>query len=542
MLKPRPYQAEAVDACNEALLSSKDNPLIVLPTGAGKSFVMALLIQKWKKQYPPFRCMVLAHRKELVEQNGLELLDTDPMADVGFFSASMNRRDTINSIIFAGIDSVAKKANQFPKMDVLLIDEAHRIPVKGEGKYREFIANMKARNPAMRVVGLTATPYRMGIGQICHKDHILNSICYEANVGDLINDGYLCPLKTVDGDINLDLKGVKKTAGEFNLKDLASQVDKADVVSSAIGNALIHIADQERQSIIVFCIDIEHCKHVQEELEKHGIKAASVTGKTPKAERERLVEDFKAGKMKWMISVNVFFEGFNVRRVDCILMLRPTQSKGLWVQAVGRGLRLSPEKDYCLVLDYGENIFRHGPIDMPDDDEPKAITCHNCKNVFSKAVKKCPCCGWEVPKRKPPESRKIGEGERKMHTKSTKGGLILNEPTWIDVEGVSVSLHRKMLKPDSVAIHYRLSNGLLAKHWLCIDHGGWAAESAKDWLIQYGFEANSTEEFLQKYTGIDVFNKTKALRVRFDKKYLKITGYEFKKKTDALRSSIAASC
>jgi DNA repair protein RadD len=232
-------------------------------------------------------------------------------------------------VTFASIDSVAKRVGDFPTQDVLLIDEAHRIPVRGEGKYRKFIDAMRERNPSLRVVGLTATPYRMGTGAICHRDHILNHVCYDANVGDLIRAGYLSPLRTIEGEHKkLDLNGVKKTAGEFNLKDLAQRVDRDDVVAEAVNHMARAVRDTGRKSIIVFCIDIDididHCKHVAQELRKYGVDAGIVTGKTSHAERERLVEEFKAGRIQYLLSVNVFFEGFNAKRVDCVAMLRPT--------------------------------------------------------------------------------------------------------------------------------------------------------------------------------------------------------------------------
>ena len=217
MLTLRPYQREAIDALNGALRDRKDNPAIVLPTGAGKSLVMAQTINEWLSACPHLRVMVLAHRKELVEQNAAELQGVDPTLSVGVYAASLKRRETQQSVTFASIDSVAKRAGDFPTQDVLLIDEAYRIPVRGEGKYRKFIDAMRERNPALRVIGLTATPYRMGTGSICHEDHVLNHVCYDANVGDLIRDGYLSPLRTVEGEHKtLDLQGVKKTAGEYN--------------------------------------------------------------------------------------------------------------------------------------------------------------------------------------------------------------------------------------------------------------------------------------------------------------------------------------
>ena len=131
MLTLRPYQRESIDALNESLRTSEDNPCVVLPTGAGKSLVMAQTVNEWLAACPSLRVMVLAHRKELVEQNAAELQGVDPTLPVGVYAASLKRRDTTRSVTFASIDSVAKRVDEFPIQDVLLIDEAHRIPVRG---------------------------------------------------------------------------------------------------------------------------------------------------------------------------------------------------------------------------------------------------------------------------------------------------------------------------------------------------------------------------------------------------------------------------
>ena len=256
-MKLRPYQSEAIAAVNAALRERDDNPCIVLPTGSGKSLVMASLISQWVRACPDFRVMVLAHRKELVDQNAEELIGIDSSLSVGVYAASLKRRDTLHNVTFAAIQSVAKKANDFPIQDVLIIDEADMIPVKGEGTYRKFISDMKNRNPSLRVVGLTATPYRMGSGPICHKDHILNWIPYESNIGDLIRDGYLSPIRTVEGEHSkLNLENVKKSRNDFNLKDLAMHVDKADVVAQAVKDMVQIVRRENRKSVAVFGIDI----------------------------------------------------------------------------------------------------------------------------------------------------------------------------------------------------------------------------------------------------------------------------------------------
>ena len=179
---PRPYQQEALNALNEFICTQQGNPCIVIPTGGGKSALIAWIIQMWKEAAPHFRCIILTHRKELISQNTAELQALYPGSDVGVFSAALSRRDFDSSILHASIDSVFKRAGEFTPWDVIMVDEAHRIPFSGEGKYRTFINESKKYNPKLRVIGWTATPFRMAGGQICHKDHILTHIPYEAKV------------------------------------------------------------------------------------------------------------------------------------------------------------------------------------------------------------------------------------------------------------------------------------------------------------------------------------------------------------------------
>ncbi len=174
IMQLRPYQTEAVEAVHSYVCSQPGNPCVVLPTGSGKSVTMAGTIQKWHAEAPWVRGSILAHRKELVEQNADKLRAVYPQANIGMFAAGLGKRDWEAQILFASIDSIFKKAGEFPPFDFLFVDEAHRIPPSGEGKYRTFINECRRFNPNLRVVGWTATPFRMGCGPVCHKDHILN--------------------------------------------------------------------------------------------------------------------------------------------------------------------------------------------------------------------------------------------------------------------------------------------------------------------------------------------------------------------------------
>jgi len=480
ILTPWPFQQEALDALHNHVCTSDTNPCVVIPTGGGKSVIMAWAIQNWKQDYPPLRVIILAHRKELVRQNSQELATAWPDADIGIFSAGLDRRDMDNDIIYASIDSVYKRGGEFVPFDIIIIDEAHRLSPKAETKYQQFIKMQRIQNKNLRVIGFTATPFRMS-GALCHKDHILNEICYEANIVELIRDGYLCKLWSKRSDIQPDVSDVKRNSGgDYVVNSLAKAVDKKSIVSKAVEEAVSIIHAEKRQSIIFFCINIAHGQHVSKELAQYGIEAPCVTAKTHKRERDRIVERFKAGELHAICNISVYVEGFNARQVDCIVLLRPTLSKGLYCQSVGRGLRKHPDKEDCLVLDYAHCIDEHGPIDVIEGGEVPLYTCTKCKNVFSRQIGVCPHCGWEIPKQEI-EMLEAQERERRLHSiRASNRNILSGEPEEWLVDNVMVHRHSKKGKPDSLRVEYRCGLNVF-REWVCLDHEGFAQEKAHQW-------------------------------------------------------------
>lgn len=520
-IPPRPYQIEALAALDEHVRTKDTNPCVVLPTGAGKSLVIAWAIQGWKHDHPPFRCMILAHRKELVEQNAAEMRGLWPGGDIGIYAAGLRQRDLDASVTFASIDSVHNKWGEFPAFDVILIDEAHRIPAKGEGKYRSFIAGCRRVNSRVRVVGFTATPHRLGLGPICHRDHVLQEICYEANVGALIAEGYLCRLRSKVGTELPDLSAVRRNGGgDYVESSLAKAVEVPGVVQAAVRELVAAINAERRKSVVIFCVDVKHCQAVSAELRLYGIEAPVVTAQTPACERDRIARGFKAGQYRVLLNVNVYTEGFNAKRVDCVVLLRPTLSAGLYRQMVGRGLRLHPDKQDCLVLDYARCIETHGPIDCLEPGEVRVIVCGSvkpknreggpegsdadpsgppsppgCGDTFSRVLGACPHCGWVIP---PQEVAREAEeqaerAERKLHEeKAAQRAILGSEPEEVRVDSVSLHRHRKPGMPDSVQVQYRCGLSTF-REWVCLDHEGLAGKKARRWWAErFGAEEART--------------------------------------------------
>ena len=409
----RPYQSEAVEAVYNHLRTKDNNPCVVLPTGTGKSIVIAKIVSDAVKNWNG-RALILAHVKELLEQNAGKIKALCSDIPIGIFSAGLKSRDTSEAVIVAGIQSVYDKACDLGAFDVIIVDEAHLIAPDGDGMYRTFLKDMKIINPHVRVIGLTATPFRLKGGLICQPENILNEVCYEAGLKEMIADGYLSPLVSKAGRAEAKLDGLRIRGGEFIADEVSSAMDTDELVSSAC-REIVELT-RDRKSVLIFTTSVEHCKHVAEKIATFsGKECAIVTGDTNPGERAEIIDRFK-GKvipadlfgtpkppLKFLANVNVLTTGFDAPNTDCVVLLRPTNSPGLLIQMVGRATRLSPEtgKREALILDYGGNILRHGPVDMIRVKEPgagkggdaPAKKCPQCLALIHAAYSACPECG-----------------------------------------------------------------------------------------------------------------------------------------------------
>ena len=228
----RPYQSEAVEAVYNHLRTKDNNPCVVLPTGTGKSIVIAKIVSDAVKSWNG-RALILAHVKELLEQNAGKIKALCPDIPIGIFSAGLKSRDTSEAVIVAGIQSVYDKACDLGAFDVIIVDEAHLIAPDGDGMYRTFLKDMKVINPHVRVIGLTATPFRLKGGLICQPENILNELCYEAGLKEMIADGYLSPLVSKAGRAEAKLDGLHVRGGEFIADEVSSAMDTDELVLSA---------------------------------------------------------------------------------------------------------------------------------------------------------------------------------------------------------------------------------------------------------------------------------------------------------------------
>lgn len=484
--EPRYYQREAVEACWSYIEHNPgNNPCIVLPTGAGKSLTLSMLIRDAVQEWQG-RVLLLSHVRELLTQSKehIEAVAPDLAGAIGVYSAGLRRRDKDHPVIVAGIQSVHSKACELGRFDVILVDEAHTIPDSGEGMYRSFLKEARVVNPAVVLVGLTATPYRMKTGYICGPDNLLHEICYEISVKKLIDEGFLCNLISKAGVVKADLSGVHVRGGEYVSEELEEAMDTEYLVRAACRE--IVDCTHNRRSNLVFASGVKHGGHIAETLRGHGESVAEVYGDTPSKERDVILRDFKAGSIKHVINVGVLTTGFDARNIDCISMLRPTMSPGLYYQMLGRGLRINEGKENCLILDFASNVITHGPIDMIRVKPKKAAEpgqapvkeCPDCQGIIHAALTECPHCG-HIFGREP-------NHEQEASLAAPVSGQ--NRTEVRPVISAHYSVHYKRNsdddKPPTMRVEYVNAPGMLGQsvsEWICIEHDGWARQKAAVW-------------------------------------------------------------
>jgi len=534
-MKLRPYQEEAVGAIYRHLRERDDNPCVVIPTAGGKTPILAAVcrdaVGRWQG-----RVLIVAHVKELLEQavDKLNAVAPELWHRVGVYSAGLKSRDTEHPIIVAGVQSVYRRAAELGHFDLVIIDEAHMIPPDGDGMYRTLIAGLKETNPHLRIIGLTATPFRMTTGSICGPENILNAVCYEIGVRELIVQGYLCPLISKAGRKKADTSGLHVRGGEFIAGEVEDLMDEAGLVESACREIVDYTRD--RKSCLIFTSGVRHGKHVAETLRRMGAHAETVFGDMPSHERDRVLKEFRAGRLKYLVNVNVLTTGFDAPNIDCVALLRPTNSPGLYYQMVGRGFRLCEGKTDCLVLDFGGNVLRHGPVDAIRVREPgsngngqsPAKECPQCRSVIAIGYAVCPDCGYEFPE---PEDKRRAKHSATASSEGVLSGEVTIE-TYPVQEVIYAVHHKRNAPPDaprSMRVDYRIGFNRWQSEWVCLEHTGYARHKAELWWRRRSnVPVPETAEDAVYYAQSGALAETKSITVRSvaGEQFDRIVGYE----------------
>lgn len=364
MYKLRDYQLEAVQNTVKYFQIKRDPAMIVLPTGAGKSLVIAELAHIARG-----RVLVLAHVKELVEQNYEKYKSYG--LDAGIFSASLGKKDWDQKAIFGSVQSVARAPDDFfNDFSLLVIDECHRVADEGTTQYQDVIKKLLARNPELCILGLTATPYRLGLGWIyeysqtgeikTEQKRFFKQCVYELPLSYMIKNKYLTTPVKVDIPVTCyDFSELTEKDRMYTASEVEEILKSQKRLTPFIINNIIDITERfNRQGVMIFSSSVKHAQEIMSYLPPEDSRI--VLGETDIHERNEIVADFKKKKFKYLVNVSVLTTGFDAPHVDVIAILRPTESNSLYQQIVGRGLRLANDKKDCYVLDYtgmGHDIY-----------------------------------------------------------------------------------------------------------------------------------------------------------------------------------------
>jgi DNA repair protein RadD len=529
MIQLRYYQQEALDALyNFFLTHQTGNPLIGLPTGTGKSVLPAAFIQGVMRQWPNQRFLMTTHVKELVAQNADELLGLWPEAPLGIYSAGLKQKDTAHPIIFGSIQSMIKHPDWFGHRDIAFVDEAHLVSAEESSQYQTFFAFMKLINPNLKIIGMSATLYRMGMGMIT-ENGLFTDVVYDktnlAGFNELLAQGYMAPLIPLRTKTELDVSDVSVVKGEFVSTQLQGAVDKAEITFNAL-KEMCH-AGQNRKSWLIFASGIEHAEHIADQLGAFGVDCAPVHSKRPSEYNDAAIRAFKSGQLRAIVNYGKLTTGFNHPEIDLIGMLRPTLSVPLWVQMLGRGTR--PAKKDCLVLDFARNTPRLGPINDPRIPNKKGSNggelpvkiCEACGCYNHPRVRNCIQCGEEF-------SFAVKIVSKAGTDELIKAAAIEAIPIieTMNVMGAHYEKHPgKLGKPPTLKVTY-YTTGLPFKEWICLEHNGMAGKMARDWWRRrHKDEPPATIDEALKYTSN--LKCPRFIRVHVNKLHPEILGAEF---------------
>lgn len=384
----RPYQTDGVHDIREAFGNGHERVLYVLPTGGGKthlfSYICAGVVTKGK------RVIVLVHRDELLRQCSAAFANFG--VPHGIVAAGVRGLPRTPAIV-ASVFTLARRLDHVPPPDLIVCDEAHHVTRS------TTFGKVLAAFPEAKVLGVTATPCRLdgtGLGET------FSAMVQGPTVAELTEEGYLCPAEIYGPSNPVDLSAVKTRAGDFAIDQVGAAMDRSTVTGDAVEH-YGRLADG--RAAVAFCCSVAHAYHVAAQFRTAGYRALAVEGKTDIDERRQAIADLASGKLQVLTSAEIVSEGVDVPRIECAVLLRPTQSTGLYLQQVGRSLRPYPGKDATIILDHAGNYMRHG---LPDQDRlwtlegarrgrgksdaPAIRTCPECFAAHAPAPV-CPRCG-----------------------------------------------------------------------------------------------------------------------------------------------------
>jgi DNA repair protein RadD len=498
------HQKEAVRAALIALKEG-ETPYLEISTGGGKSLILADLMNIAMKQ--GLRVLSLVPSKELCEQNALEASEyIDSPKDIGLCCSKLNRFQVHRQSVIATYTSFLRRRATSGKFDVLLVDEAHGVGYEPTSSYRKIITSLKRINPALKIIGVTATPVRMSSGRLEEKyldfEPIFTKCAYQSSIPDLIKQGVLSNITSISGDIQVDLSGVPIKGGDYDTEISAVRFDA--ILPHAIPDLKLKIKAYGIETILIFASNVANARKIIEEWGGDNIRL--IYGDMSQHDRSATIKWLKHGEgLRVVVNVNVLLVGFNFQKLDAVCFLRATKSLALYRQAVGRVLRSHEDKKIGFVIDYAGNIDEHGSIDgeIPAKNRKRTgeIPKKSCIAIVEEttefegliyrkgdvcnypnllSAKKCRVCHAEF----------VTDSETGKYVMRTRGEILkakIDSETYT-YEVARVTFEKAYSKKDQtemIKLNFIDESGLIFhNYYLCLNHQGYARHKCITHLLQ----------------------------------------------------------
>lgn len=514
MITPREYQVDAREALWDYFNERSGHPLVLMPTGTGKSVVIADFARSALWMFPTTRIVCVTHVETLIQQNYDKLLDVWPQAPAGIYSAGLARRETNRQITFAGIQSIHNKPDLFPWIDLVMIDEAHLVSPNDETRYQAWLEGQKLRNPHLKVIGFTATDWRLGLGKLTGNG-IFSDVAIDmttpASWNYFVDQGYLAPLHSKKTYLRLDDAGITTVGGEYSMAGQQRVVDKEDLTRQAVEEMVWWGKEEQRTCWMLFATGVDHCEHIAEMLDSYGVHAVAVHSKSKNPQAK--LEAFKNGEYQAAVSMNKLTTGVDIPQVDLMGVLRFTKSSSLWVQMLGRGTRCAyapgfdlqslegrhaaiaagPKPKGCRVCDFAHNTERLGPVNNPVISAPKGPkrkssqgapvrVCPACADYVHASHRSCPGCGYEFGTIIRIEGV---SSDAEVMTREAQEAPIVEI---IPITQVTYHYHKRRNsdKPPTLRVNYYTAGDIPQRYeeWICFEHTSGARNRAVDWWME----------------------------------------------------------
>jgi DNA repair protein RadD len=526
MLQLRDYQSEPLEAAIAYLRENPTGrPLIAVPTGGGKSLMSAEIMRRVHTRNN--RMLYLTMTQELITQtlDELKALSPEVMSRVTVACAGLGKTDFSGDIVLGTAQTVVRNLGKLGARNVILVDEAHGIPRDQSSMYGKIMNAVLAEQPKAVFMGLTGTPYRLDSGRLDEgKGAPFSKLVYQVSTRTLQDRGFLSKLTYRKPKVEINAAGVHVRRGDFVVSELESIALNTELCKAISADIQTRMRAGDRKCMIVFCISIEHATMMADALRDVGINAASLSSEDDKLSRKAVISAMRNGELEALCNVMIASTGFNVPHVDMIAHCRPTMSTGLWVQQVGRGLRVAPGKTDCLVVDYAGNTFRHGPVEdiergavKPGNDRAKI--CLHCEAVVSRSATHCPECGEAFPA---PQARLV---------QPTSLGEKLGLGVWVQCVGDRrVEIHHASSGRDALRVRLTGADGKQYSLWLSFIAEPWArSQNRAQWLALGGkdpFPSHAASAYQRATVGREIMSP-RMMRLKRNKRgYIDVVDVE----------------